>query len=524
MKNLQINPLEKFKKFYKVSSSDPLTKRMELLDAISLLDESATSYKTSNLRLCNFENALYVSTFKGTNPLLDSQIMPKNLQLGRHTIGIFFALYQFFTEAGYLSYKTEADKSSGMFSLYTCPKYQWQIPCEFMPIFLSCIIATSRCIHPKKEISCDSFFVETERTFIDALPHYFNIPESFGNGPFLKALHDWFETYLDRSFFHDLENMVQNYSNTMEHKKLLLNSVDGLITLLLENTPHKYEYSVSVHKLLSAYIKKLDRQELSNLYPQEIPWVFHDEQAFINEFFFDLWSKVEDTYNSIYDFIVSHRLVNSKYEVAVDDPENISQKINSLIEELLSYSGMVRYFLYNYFKASVEHQDVQPYVQASILTIQHKNIKKHINTYESIVFHFVDILIKRFTSFKKKVELASSAHPERYRTLNVGESMLMHLQEDLTYTKSALEKKLKDTEKRLPSPLIYHQRGFVESEINYSFSYDFADIQNIVFILSQKPLSSETLIQSLSNRGYTWPMNIHQLSILLKDKIFFSQL
>lgn len=102
--------------------------------------------------------------------------------------------------------------------------------------------------------------------------------------------------------------------------------------------------------------------------------------------------------------------------------------------------------------------------------------------------------------------------------------MLMHLQEDLTYTKSALEKKLKDTEKRLPSPLIYHQRGFVESEINYSFSYDFADIQNIVFILSQKPLSSETLIQSLSNRGYTWPMNIHQLSILLKDKIFFSQL
>ena len=527
MNNFYLNPLEKFRDFYHYPQQEPFTLKKDLLYAISTHDDSATSYCTSITRLCNFENSLYFSTIKGKNAFLDSQIISNTLPLDREHIGIFFALYHFFIEAKYLSVEFDTINSNDIFyPIYNPPKFHWNIPGEFMPIFLSCVIAASKCMQTKEDTVYNAFFTRAEAIFLKALPNYFDIPESTGTAPYLDTFHNWWNDHLAFPFFKTLESMLRKFSNTDNEKQLLLRSVDWLISLLLENTPHNKNVSDSINKLLETYIKKLESQEHSTLYPQRISWFFNDELQNIDKFVVKFRDIVDSNFKDIKEFIQIHHLTNIVYDIAIDNPENLTQKIDATIEELLQLTGEFQYFLYNYFIGMAEHPDIKPYLQTDSLTIDHPAVKKHIDSYTQIINDCIHELISNLSTFKRRVNFASGPSPEKYKTLKTTDSYQKQLEQAIEDFKKRLSQKIKNTEGRLPAPLYFHNKGYIQNQTHRPIElYEQSDVLAIIHALSPcKLYSSEALIHLLATNGYSCPMNKRQLIHLLGDKKLLSQL
>lgn len=389
----------------------------EIINEITTISD--LTEKTAKKRLDNFNDILQIGS---DNPaftvLCDKPEIPKELWPICRKMA-HFVLSERYIVIGNKTHSRETE--------IHYIEYYYEIPLLFMPVLISFVNAIQKKRPGKNPVA--SFFENMDVSLTEYSTTYTSEKYSCGSTEILIDIYkDWTTTYLGRSYFIHLEELLNECAESQYQREHLLNATMQLTAMAAPPISYHRKPSeqdmAKLDRLLTKFkanvaeeIKK--RQSIDSLYANQEVVHLNSERTCIDDICNQLKKILKESAIMINNVIIQEHKPGSLYMIAVKNPESIAVLENQISESLSDGQTKIEEIIQNYYmnlEAPEKYNDgpLQSLYDSKKIFLNKENNAYKKDTLSLIFQNAIKETSRNLKEFFKDVRVASGDNPSRF--------------------------------------------------------------------------------------------------------------
>lgn len=352
-------------------------------------------------------------------------------------------------------------------------EYKWNIPKPFAPFLAVFILAATKSSSTTDLFErMDGYIKRNSKTETNAYSYFLDSVDGKYTYPqFVSIWNYWLNHFLGVKLFRTLNYLYKKYCHNEKEQKQLFSSFQIFPWTLLVfwgESKNENDFYSSVPEYLSKLLehcqKLLDENNARGkhslpIFEKQLPVKIAEEEN-IKKVTDPIRMQTEGLLNDMGTHITKHLVKNSPYSIEIDDYNLFEEKYTTAIDNLKKEAELTKESLENYYNwLSGQMSDNSYRKNADPLT--------HINYFYTHINKHYSKIVEEIESFIKKVGQASGQHPEKYKSIRIGEDFFSNLKSNVEEELHKLEKDICMYSTHVSPLYTKYYRGYLR-EIEYS--------------------------------------------------------
>lgn len=484
-----------------LSCGKTIKTKSELFTFISKIGD-IYAYNTFNKRLHTLEEKLYFCSFDLSNPMYLS-LTQLNISDCEELLYIHKIMCNYLVHNKYIQF----DKTTCSQDVYAMTDFVWNIPYNFMPIFAAYFFSATG----SDSQSISNFFSIWAYYLKRGIP-YIRTPLKEN---FFSIYDNWANQHLGKNYFIRLNELYNEFSKTLEQKRILQSSTRGLTLLLLYNPEHISSYLTCS---LDTYRKILSSYASDQLYDRRVPYLLDSELKFVNTYYDTLKFYSKIIYSTVY-----HNIKKSGYNpsrsIAIRNLSDILLKYTCYLKKLKSISSAIEKDFTAYIDDVKKEPQILEHLKNGRISMSTHAYNIHMTSISKIITKYYNETIKDFSKFKENQEKCSSLSSPSYTSLPTDIDYLADLKKSFNKNLEHFKKCIDDEFQKTPAIFTLNMSGVINNSLGYPNStiWQPKDILKLIYSITPEfnLTTPELIICHLINTGYSVPMTQAKVAEML---------